>query len=88
MNLPTIIASLALVAIVAWAIYYIVSHKKRGGACLGCPVEGTCPAVHAYSDPASRTTDVTIRPYGTQASTSPHKGKDTSRCQCGCNHVE
>lgn len=88
MNPPTVIASLALAAIVAWAIYYIVSHKRHGGACLGCPVEGTCPASHAYSDSASSAKEVTIQPYGTHAAASPKKRKNASECHCGCSHVE
>lgn len=104
MNLPTIIASLALVVIVTWAVYHIVSHKRRGGACLGCPVEGTCPAVRAYGGSASHKTEVTIQPYKAHASAVPHAkshatpraeshvesraGTTASTCQHGCNHVK
>lgn len=104
MNLPTIVASLALVVIVAWAVYHIVSNKKRGGACLGCPVEGTCPTVRAYCGSASRKTEVTIQPYKAHASAAlqakshaapraeshieSRAGKTASTCQHGCNHAE
>ena len=40
--MATIIAVVALMAVVSWAIWYIVTEKKRGNACIGCSVEGTC----------------------------------------------
>jgi len=40
--LSTVIASLALVAIVSGAITYIVKEKRKGTKCIGCPVSSSC----------------------------------------------
>ncbi|MBR3646483.1 MAG: FeoB-associated Cys-rich membrane protein [Lachnospiraceae bacterium] len=38
-----IIISIILVLIIGIAIYYIVSEKKKGNTCIGCPSAGKCP---------------------------------------------
>lgn len=38
----TIIATGALVAIVSWAVWYIVTKKRTGVKCIGCPVANDC----------------------------------------------
>ena len=38
----TIIAVIALVLIVFFAVRYIYKEKKRGVKCIGCPMAGTC----------------------------------------------
>ncbi|WIK88764.1 FeoB-associated Cys-rich membrane protein [Varibaculum cambriense] len=40
--MSTVIASLALVAIVGGAITYIVKEKRKGTKCIGCPVSSDC----------------------------------------------
>lgn len=40
--MSTVIASLALVAIVSGAITYIVKEKRKGTKCIGCPVSSSC----------------------------------------------
>ena len=40
MNAPTIIASIALAAIVFFAVRYLVKAKKNGVKCIGCPDGG------------------------------------------------
>ena len=40
--MPTVIASIALVVIVSWAIYYLVKQKRAGRRCLGCALESGC----------------------------------------------
>jgi hypothetical protein len=42
MNLPTIIAIIALALILFFAIRYIYKEKKRGVKCIGCPLAGEC----------------------------------------------
>ncbi len=42
MNIPTIIAIMILIAIVFFAVRYIVRAKRSGAKCIGCPVEGSC----------------------------------------------
>ena len=42
MNLPTILAVLALALIVTLAVVYIVREKKRGVKCIGCPYADSC----------------------------------------------
>ena len=42
MNRATVIAVIALVLIVFFAVRYIVKEKKRGVKCIGCPYAGTC----------------------------------------------
>ena len=42
MNLATVIAALAVVAIVFFAVRYIVKSKKSGAKCIGCPDSGSC----------------------------------------------
>lgn len=40
--MSTVIASVALVAIVGGAITYIVKEKRKGTKCIGCPVSSSC----------------------------------------------
>ena len=40
--MSTVIASLALVAIVSGAITYIVKEKRKGTKCIGCPISSSC----------------------------------------------
>ncbi|WP_311588820.1 hypothetical protein [Varibaculum massiliense] len=40
--MSTVIASVALVAIVGGAITYIVKEKCKGTKCIGCPVSSSC----------------------------------------------
>ena len=42
MNMATVIAVIALVAIVFFAVRYIVKEKKKGTKCIGCPMAGQC----------------------------------------------
>ncbi len=42
MTINTVIAVIALVLIVFFAIRYIWKEKKRGTKCIGCPVAGNC----------------------------------------------
>lgn len=38
----TIIALLALVAVVFWAVRYLVRSRRRGVKCVGCPFASAC----------------------------------------------
>ena len=38
----TIIAIIALIAVVFFAVRYIVREKKKGNKCVGCPYAGEC----------------------------------------------
>ena len=38
-----IIILLILLLVVGLAIYYIVKEKRKGRACIGCPMSGKCP---------------------------------------------
>lgn len=40
--MSTVIASVALVAIVGGAITYIVKEKRKGTKCIGCLVSSSC----------------------------------------------
>ncbi|MBR1599488.1 MAG: FeoB-associated Cys-rich membrane protein [Lachnospiraceae bacterium] len=42
-----IIATLILVAVVGSACYYIYKEKKKGTACIGCPMAGDCAKAKA-----------------------------------------
>ena len=42
MNIPTLVGIIVLVAILFFAIRYMVKEKKKGTACIGCPAAGTC----------------------------------------------
>ena len=46
MNINSVVAVIALVLIVFFAIRYIWKEKKRGTKCIGCPVAGNC---HDYA---------------------------------------
>lgn len=42
MNLATIISLIVVIAIVFFAVRYIVKEKKRGVHCIGCSAAGSC----------------------------------------------
>ena len=42
MNIATVIAVIALVLIIFFAVRYIVKEKKKGTKCIGCPMAGQC----------------------------------------------
>ena len=42
MNMATVIAVIALVLIIFFAVRYIVKEKKKGTKCIGCPMAGQC----------------------------------------------
>ena len=42
MNLATVIAVIALVLVVFFAVRYLVKEKKKGNVCIGCPYAGSC----------------------------------------------
>ena len=42
MNAATVIAVIALIAIVFFAVRYIYKEKKRGVKCIGCPYADSC----------------------------------------------
>lgn len=42
MNLPEIIAIVAIVLIIGLALVYIIRAKKKGQKCIGCPYAKTC----------------------------------------------
>ena len=42
MNAATVIAVIALILIVFFAVRYIVKAKKRGVKCIGCPYADCC----------------------------------------------
>ena len=43
MNAATIIAIIAIVAILFFAGRYLYKEKKKGNACIGCPYSDQCP---------------------------------------------
>ncbi len=42
----TVIAILVLLAILSIAIAYIISEKKKGSKCIGCPYAKQCATKH------------------------------------------
>lgn len=42
MDLPEIIAIIAIVLIVGLALFYVIRAKKKGQKCIGCPYAKTC----------------------------------------------
>ena len=42
MNTATLIAVIAIAAMLFFAVRYIVKEKKKGTACIGCPYAGSC----------------------------------------------
>ncbi len=42
-DMEDIIILLILLPILGAAIYYIVKEKRKGNACIGCPMSGKCP---------------------------------------------
>ena len=47
MNLATVIAVIAIAAVLFFAARYIYKEKKKGVACIGCPYAGNCAKMHA-----------------------------------------
>lgn len=45
--LVNVAATLILICIVGAAVYYIYKEKKRGTACIGCPMAGDCAKAKA-----------------------------------------
>ena len=43
MNAATIIAIIAIAAVLFFAVRYIYKEKKKGNACIGCPYAASCP---------------------------------------------
>ena len=44
MNIATIVAVIAIAAIVFLAVRYIYKEKKKGTKCIGCPYADSCPS--------------------------------------------
>ena len=42
MNLATAVSLIAVIAVVFFAVRYIVKAKKRGVKCIGCPAADSC----------------------------------------------
>ncbi len=42
MNAATVIPVIILIAIVFFAVRYIVKEKRKGARCIGCPAAGNC----------------------------------------------
>ena len=40
--MANIIATVVVIGLVAAASYYIYKEKKKGTACIGCPMAGNC----------------------------------------------
>lgn len=58
MNLPTILVSAVLLAIVAAVIAYLYRERKRGGCCggcAGCGGKNGCCGAHAPAKPRKGT---------------------------------
>ena len=47
-NMATVIAVIAVVLILFFAIRYIVREKRKGVHCIGCPMAGSC--TEAYKE--------------------------------------
>ncbi|WP_425425742.1 FeoB-associated Cys-rich membrane protein [Boudabousia marimammalium] len=45
MTFSTLIALIAVISLVGWAIWYVVKEKRKGTVCIGCPVAGSCSKV-------------------------------------------
>lgn len=43
MNAQSIIVILIVIAIIFFAIRYIIKEKKKGNDCIGCPYCNSCP---------------------------------------------
>ena len=43
MNTATILAVIAVLAILFFAVRYIYKEKKKGNHCIGCPDADSCP---------------------------------------------
>ena len=46
MNIASIVALIAIVASVFLAARYIISEKKKGHKCVGCPYADSCDGKH------------------------------------------
>ena len=80
MDLATIIAIIALIATLTFAIGYLVYTKRAGAKCIGCPVEGGCPMGIDCGTQVRKAATSTQVMLGTPqiTSTSP-------TCNCGQN---
>ena len=43
LNMATVIAIIAIAAILFFAVRYIYKEKKKGTTCIGCPYADSCP---------------------------------------------
>lgn len=74
--LSTIIAGLALGAIVFFALRYIVKQKRKGVKCIGCPVADSCGTQNAALAGAHKTLPVSVYSHGKQVNPG----------ECACCH--
>ena len=56
MNIATILAIVAMAAILFFAIRYIYKEKKKGNACIGCPYADSCPRHNSVNNCAEHCT--------------------------------
>jgi len=50
MNMATLIAVIAIAAMLFFAARYIYKEKKKGTACIGCPYAGNCQKKQQMKD--------------------------------------
>lgn len=74
--LSTVIAGLALGAIVFFALRYIVTQKRKGAKCIGCPVADSCGTQNAALAGAHKTLPVSVYSHGKQVNSG----------ECACCH--
>ena len=43
MNMATVLAVIAVLAILFFAVRYLYKEKKKGNHCIGCPYADSCP---------------------------------------------
>ena len=46
MNIASVVAVIAIIAAVFLAARYIISEKKKGNQCIGCPYSESCNGKH------------------------------------------
>lgn len=53
MNIASVVAIIAIAAALFFAVRYIISEKKKGNQCIGCPYSESCNGKHneAHSYP-------------------------------------
>lgn len=49
MNISTAVSLIALIAIVFFAVRYIIKEKRRGARCIGCPAADSCTKYNHHS---------------------------------------